>query len=163
MVGHLIILLNGVPMKTLILVSLLALSFNTFAKCEFMDENISYDCEDDAKPAPRSEESKCSPDAGVLISQISAKKTCAEASKLAQACALGSSIDVHIAGAAGEVCLKEGGKLSKSDSILLKTMRARCVKAYSNQQGTIYRSINSFCQLSAIEFVVNLLNLENQG
>ncbi len=150
-------------MKTLILVSLLAASFNSFATCEVMDENVPSYCEEDVKPVPRTEEITCSPDAEVVIAQISAKKTCAEASKLAETCAWGSSIDVQIAGAAGDVCLKEGGKLSKADTALLDRMSARCVKAYSNQQGTIYRSINAFCHLSAIEFIVNLLNPENQG
>ena len=96
---------------------------------------------------------ECSPDAAVVISQISAKKSCYEASQLAQECAWGSNVDIQIASAAGEVCTKEMGKLKASDAKLLTTMRERCTSSHMNVPGSLARSANAFCHLSAIEFM----------
>ena len=98
-------------------------------------------------------EDQCSPDAEVVIASISAKPSCYEASKLAQECAWGSNVDIQIAGAAGAVCEKEMGKLKASDSSLLKTMKARCASAHARVPGSLARSANAFCVLSAIEFM----------
>lgn len=103
----------------------------------------------------------CSPDAAEIITKIEATTTCYDASTIAENCAWGSSVDVGIAGAAYGVCLKEAGKLTRSDKSLLEKMEARCAKAWSNREGTMYRSIHSFCKLDALKFVNSVSNAAN--
>lgn len=90
---------------------------------------------------------------------ISAKATCSEATELAEACAYGSSIDVRTAGLAMNVCDKQikAAKPSSQDQQLLKTMRARCGKKYDHMDGTMYLSMNAYCQLQATLWLSNLL------
>jgi hypothetical protein len=125
-------------MKTLLLAFALVLSSTAFAQ-----------------------EVTCSPDAGEIISSIEATTTCYDATTIAENCAWGSSVDVGIAGAAYGVCLKEAGKLTAADKKLLSTMEKRCEKAWANREGTIYRSIHSFCKLDALKFVNGVANAAN--
>lgn len=106
---------------------------------------------------------QCSPDADETIARISEKTSCYEAKALAEECSWGSSIDVQIAGAAADVCLREAGTLSFSDMELLELMMSRCDKAYADLEGSLYRSANSFCKLEATQFITNLQNPENNG
>ena len=126
-------------MKTLMLVCALALSTTALAQ-----------------------EVVCSPDAAEIITKIEATKTCYEASTIAETCAWGSAVDVGIAGAAYGVCLKEAGKLTRADQSLLKTMETRCAKAWANRDGSLYRSIHSFCKLDALKFINSVSNAANE-
>lgn len=125
-------------MKTLMLICALVLSTAAFAQ-----------------------EEVCSPDAAEIITKIEAQTTCYDASRIAENCAWGSTVDVGIAGAAYAVCLKEAGKLTSSDKALLKKMEVRCAKAWSNRDGTMYRSIHSFCRLNALQFINGVANAAN--
>jgi hypothetical protein len=125
-------------MKTLLLAFALVLSSTAFAQ-----------------------EVTCSPDAGEIIASIEATTTCYDASTIAENCAWGSSVDVGIAGAAYDVCLKEAGKLTSADKKLLSTMEKRCEKAWANREGSLYRSAHSFCKLDALKFVNGVANAAN--
>ncbi len=93
---------------------------------------------------------------------ISEAGSCYEASDLAKACAWGSSLDVSTAGAAYDVCHKEltTAKPSKELTDLLTKMTSLCGQKYRNEEGTLYRSMHAYCNLSALVWVVNLANPE---
>lgn len=103
------------------------------------------------------EEITCSPDAGEVLEQINLTSSCYQASEVAKACAWGSSVDVGFVAAASEKCIKEVGAISKKDKRLLKTLNKRCNKTYASKQGTMFQSMNAFCQLDALTFVVNVI------
>ncbi len=92
-------------------------------------------------------------DPSKTIERIEKMTSCYEAATLARECAFGSSLDIQIAGAAGDVCVKETRKMTPADQKLLGTMQARCSKAYARRIGSLYRSMHSFCNLSALEFI----------
>ena len=81
---------------------------------------------------------------------------CFQAVNIANDCALGSAEDLKIAGAASNVCLKEAGTLSASDTKLLAAMKDRCNQTFKDKSGTLYLSLNAFCQLKAVEFIRNV-------
>lgn len=91
---------------------------------------------------------------------IAQKKTCYEAVQLAESCAWGSSLDVSTAGVAYNVCLAQAkkSKPQSRDYALLRKMEARCNEKYSKMEGTLYRSMNAFCQLKAIEWLNTLVS-----
>ena len=89
---------------------------------------------------------------------IEKAESCYAAKSLAEACAYGSSLDVSTAGLAYGVCEAELQKNSPAENLtsLLSTMNGICDKKYENEQGTMYRSFNAFCRLSAIEWILNI-------
>jgi hypothetical protein len=96
---------------------------------------------------------------------IQNSKTCYEAARRAENCALGSSLDVSTVGYAIEVCKAEMDKYKTSKSYsrlvnLLTKMQAECTKAYSRKKGTMYLSFHAFCDLKAIEWVTNLVSVD---
>jgi hypothetical protein len=94
----------------------------------------------------------------VFTAMIKNAKSCNEATEIANACAWGSSLDVSTAGAAFNVCAKELIKQSpnKKVSELLVTMRNTCTAKYAKLQGTMYRSMNAYCHLSALEWILGV-------
>jgi len=94
----------------------------------------------------------------VFLALIEKADSCYSASQLASACAYGSSMDVQTAGTAYGVCATELEKENPSSELsgLLANMKSLCNKKYENAQGTMYRSMNSFCHLSAIEWVLGI-------
>ena len=94
----------------------------------------------------------------VFQALIAKADSCYAAQNLAEACAYGSSLDVSTAGEAYQVCSAELAKNrpSKELSNTLKKMVSLCNKRYENEQGTMYRSFNAYCNLSAISWIVNL-------
>ncbi|WP_413287480.1 hypothetical protein [Bdellovibrio sp. HCB337] len=91
---------------------------------------------------------------------ISKSANCYEAVQLAEACAYGASMDVYTTALASDVCMIELGKHSpkQEDLSLLDTMHARCNAHFDEDGGTLARSATAFCHLSAVQFVVNLVN-----
>lgn len=89
---------------------------------------------------------------------ISESSSCYLASKLAEACAWGSSLDVQTVSAAYGVCEGELNSYKPEKKLLglLSTMKDVCNDKYLNMDGTLYRSMNSYCHLSAIQWVVDL-------
>jgi hypothetical protein len=89
---------------------------------------------------------------------IEKSESCYEAKALAESCAYGSSIDVSTAGLAYQVCANElaAAKPSQQLSATLKSMASLCDKKYANEQGTMYRSMNAFCRLGAVEWILGI-------
>ena len=77
-----------------------------------------------------------------VVAKIKATTKCKVAAEIAEACALGSSMDVGIAGEAYSKCKKE------VDAQLANANLA-CGRI-SAQQGTMYQSQGAFCSLKAI-------------
>lgn len=94
----------------------------------------------------------------VFTALIEKSETCYEATQLAEACAYGSSMDVMTAGTAYGVCEKELAAQNPSKKItkLLNDMQKECSEKYDKEEGTMYRSMNAFCQLSALEWILNI-------
>lgn len=98
------------------------------------------------------EEIACPSDGEQLVKNIQSQTSCYEATKLARACAWGSSFDVQVAGSAVEVCAKDYKKISRADQKILTYMNDKCAKKYEKMQGTMYISMAAFCQLQASEY-----------
>jgi hypothetical protein len=95
--------------------------------------------------------SKTQNDLDKTVAAVKAAKTCKTSAALAEACAFGSSADVGIAGAAYEKCEHEVGQhLTPAQKKALEAARHKCTKEYAHQEGTMYLSMNAFCNLSAI-------------
>lgn len=84
------------------------------------------------------------------VAQIVVKKeTCAEAAATAEACAMGSSMDSVIAGTASVVCKTPfEGRLKGQAFNAYLTLIQHCVSTYEDQQGSMYVSMQAFCELS---------------
>ncbi len=94
----------------------------------------------------------------VFFGIIEKSESCYQAVEMAEACAYGSSLDVATAGAAYGICEKElnAQNPAKELTVLLTTMQTTCSEKYDKEEGTMYRSMNAFCQLSALEWVLNI-------
>lgn len=92
-----------------------------------------------------------------IVSGVAAQETCWESVKLAKNCSWGSSFDLQITAPAVEKCEAElnASNPKASDLALLTSMQDRCTERYSKEQGTMYISMNAYCQLSALEWMVN--------
>jgi hypothetical protein len=97
-----------------------------------------------------------------IIERIAAESYCFDAVEFAIACSYGTSIDEHIAGAAKRVCRSqlEQSKPSRENLELLSRMENACAEIWLKKEGTMYVSINAFCELRAVEWMTTL-NAEN--
>lgn len=89
---------------------------------------------------------------------ISEQTSCHDAAELATACAWGSSLDVSTAGIAIDICGKQLKKNQPqpNDLALMKQMEKRCDREYQDMQGTMYMSMNAYCHLEAIRWLVGV-------
>ncbi len=89
---------------------------------------------------------------------IENSETCYEAKQLAEACAYGSSLDAMTAGLAYGVCESELQAQDPSQELvkLLTKMEGLCADKYEQMDGTMYISMNAFCYLSSIEWILNI-------
>lgn len=94
----------------------------------------------------------------VFIGLIENAGSCYEAKEIAESCARGSSMDANTVSVAYGVCEKQLLEQSPSKGLttLLDTMQNTCTKKYENKDGTMYISMNAFCHLSAIQWVLNI-------
>ncbi len=94
----------------------------------------------------------------VFMAMIEKADSCYSAKSLAEACAYGSSLDIQTAGAAYGVCEAELTKTNPAKNLtdLLTGMNSLCNKKYENEDGTMYRSMNAFCRLSAVEWILGV-------
>ena len=94
----------------------------------------------------------------VFQALIEKSTECYQAKALAEACAYGSSIDVISAGLAYSVCEKKlnENKPAKKLTAMLTTMKKMCSDKYAKQQGTMYRSMNAYCNLTSIDWILGL-------
>lgn len=92
-----------------------------------------------------------------IIQGVTDQPTCWEAAKLARNCGWGSSIDLQFTAPAFDKCgaAFEASQPKASDRALLTSMQSRCDEEYSQEPGTMYRSMNAYCQLAALEWMVN--------
>jgi len=92
-----------------------------------------------------------------VLSAIDKAETCNQASELAQACALGSSIDTTIAGQAEQKCDADfQKKLSKTERTTYDRLQKKCLKKYEAMEGSMYRSFHAFCRLRVAELYSTL-------
>jgi len=129
-------------MKTLILISALTLSSAAFSmqQCpvEFPSENYLENV-------------------GKIIAE---SDSCYSASEVANDCALGAGGDVYIAGQAIIRCEKDMPKMSKADALMYTTLNDKCSEKYSTMEGSMYRSMESFCHLQVTRLFLSLLTRE---
>lgn len=102
------------------------------------------------------EATECPVDAADTLTMITNAGSCYEASKIANECAWGSSVDVGLAGAASEICLKDMNMWSDKHKLILSTLVEDCNRKYEDQMGTLYLSMNAFCRLGVAELLSNL-------
>lgn len=94
----------------------------------------------------------------VFTALIQKAESCYQAKTLAEACSWGSTIDVYTVDAAYGVCDRELQQQKPSEKLtqLLTAMENTCAEKYQNQSGSMYLSMNAYCHLSAIEWVLNI-------
>lgn len=88
----------------------------------------------------------------VFLQAIDDARTCDKAKSLAKSCAYGSSLDEITAGIAYAVCEVEFYRYfpDNSDEALLEKDIEECASNYGGKQGTIYLSMQAYCNLDAI-------------
>lgn len=95
--------------------------------------------------------------AELAADNVGKAESCYKATKVAEACAMGSSIDVPIAAAATGVCEKDfKQKLTPADAKTYKSLIQKCVKKYANMQGTMYQAAEAFCVLDVAKLYSQL-------
>lgn len=94
----------------------------------------------------------------VFSALIESSEYCFEAKQLAEACAYGSSLDSMTAGLAYSVCERELEAQGPSVELLdlLTKMQGLCSDKYEQMAGTMYISMNAFCYLSSVEWILNI-------
>lgn len=99
----------------------------------------------------------CPPsDVDATVKLVESKKSCYEAADTARQCAWGSSADVHISGAAIEICARDYTNISQKDLVIYEALMNKCNKKYENEQGTLYRAMNAHCRLNVAELFSKL-------
>lgn len=98
-----------------------------------------------------------------IVAAIKATQECNAAADLASDCSYGASADAEIAGTAADLCgstmEKNGAKIENRN--LLTKMYNACNAQWSGRSGTLYISINAFCQLEAVKWMANLTSGNN--
>jgi hypothetical protein len=84
-----------------------------------------------------------------VVTLIEAKKpSCYEAAQVAEDCAMGTSVDGRIAGAASAVChVSFTTKLLQADLAAYNSLLQKCSEKYAKMSGTIYVSFEAYCRL----------------
>lgn len=99
----------------------------------------------------------CPPDLDAQIAMIQGVGSCWRASEIAEQCAWGSSADIQTVAAALAVCEAEFmPHMSSADRGLYNHLQRLCEEKYKDMDGTMYRSMASFCRLKAAGFFSSL-------
>jgi hypothetical protein len=81
------------------------------------------------------------------VQMINDAPNCDQADQIASQCGWGSSADTQIAGAAGNKCATVfKGKMTADDKAIYLKLISKCQKKYAGRQGTIYISLESYCE-----------------
>jgi hypothetical protein len=81
------------------------------------------------------------------IDAINAETGCDRAMKLFEACAYGSSGDIHLGAAVEKKCERDFlGRLKEPQRRLYQSKMRFCDRKYQNEEGTMYRSFTAFCR-----------------
>ncbi len=86
--------------------------------------------------------------------------SCSEASEIVKACALGNSQDIQTVQAAISRCNK-GVKLNATDKQIYTYLNNKCSDKFDSLEGTMYRSMSAFCNLSVTTLFTDLLSNDN--
>ncbi|MGZ3696059.1 MAG: hypothetical protein ACXWQO_18555, partial [Bdellovibrionota bacterium] len=99
-----------------------------------------------------------SQDLNAIVALIAQQTSCNTASMVANACSWGTSGDVRKAWTAYRICEAELAKDKPSDEnrAQLQSMEGRCESRYAAKWGTMYESLNAYCHLEAMHWVVEL-------
>lgn len=82
-------------------------------------------------------------------------KSCADAARIAETCALGVSSDVQIASAAAKVCRADFAS-RRDDVALFAQLAKRCEAKFAKQDGTMYVSMEAYCELRVAALLSSL-------
>jgi hypothetical protein len=108
--------------------------------------------------AQESDDSLCSFDASIVLANIEKQDSCYSAAKVARECGFGSTLDVHLAAAAGAKCTANKAKWPRAQQKMHFTLYGECRKKYENAEGTMYRSMEAHCRLDVDELFWSLNN-----
>jgi hypothetical protein len=86
-------------------------------------------------------------DADKISAAIDGAGSCYTAAGIAESCAFGSSLDVSFVSSATAICQRGFGSMTAADTKTYETMLGKCAAKYENVDGTLYRSMNAYCDL----------------
>lgn len=133
-------------MKSLVVIALTLFSFSACAS------NKKLSTPETVTASAAAVATECTSDLDKLLESIQKAESCYDAAKLAKDCAWGSSADVHLAGAASEVCAKDFASINKQDQKTKANMEKRCSEKYDKAQGSLAQSMRAHCYLGISQF-----------
>ena len=97
-------------------------------------------------------------DLEAIVALIAQQTSCNTATMVANACSWGTSGDVRTAWTAYRICNAElaKDKPSEGSRAQLQNMESLCESKYASKHGSMYESLNAYCHLSAMHWVVSL-------
>ncbi len=81
---------------------------------------------------------------------------CREGALIAEACAFGDAKDMHVAGAAYQLCQSSIQGLSAEDAKTWAMLEKKCSDKYDTHNGTAYRSYAAYCRLNVAKLFADL-------
>lgn len=88
-------------------------------------------------------------DVDAIGQAIKQAQTCYAASRIAEDCSYGSSVDSFFVGLAVDICLAETTATEAQKEAILLPLVQGCTDKYEGMQGTVYISARAFCALNA--------------
>jgi hypothetical protein len=95
-------------------------------------------------------------DADKISAAIDGAGSCFVAAGIAESCAYGSSLDVSFVASATAICESGFGSMIEADKSAYETLLGKCAKKYENTEGTLYRSMNAYCDLEVTKLFTAL-------
>jgi hypothetical protein len=95
-------------------------------------------------------------DADKIIAAIEGGGSCYVAAGIAESCAYGSSLDVQFVAAATELCQRGFDAMTDADTEAYETLLGHCAAKYRDTEGTLYRSMNAYCDLEVTQLFNDL-------
>lgn len=86
-------------------------------------------------------------DADKISEAIDGAGSCYTAAGIAEACAFGSSLDVSFVASATAICERGFAAMTAAHKAAYETLLGKCGAKYENESGTLYRSMNAYCNL----------------
>ena len=95
-------------------------------------------------------------DADRISAAIEGAGSCYTAAGIAESCAFGSSLDVSFVASATAICERGFGAMTATHKRAYDTLLGKCSAKFENESGTLYRSMNAFCDLEVTHLFNNL-------
>jgi hypothetical protein len=95
-------------------------------------------------------------EADKILEAIDGGGSCYVAAGIAESCAFGSSLDVQLVASATAVCERGFGEMTDAHEHAYDTLLGKCAAKYENESGTLYRSMNAFCNLEVTKLFTDL-------